>query len=156
MGLFLLSVVSVHFHSCISLNACLFWLSSGHCICKVICINNLMYISPKASRNHFDSWILKISNIVILPTALRLAAECFFFFKEFLRGSWKRIIYYITYTFLGAGVWNSSNLITSSSIRAMSFITLTIFCQNQMMETVKRVLASAYSLALKLWVRSVV
>lgn len=50
VGLFLLSVVSVHFHSCISLNACLFWLSSGHCICKVICINNLMYISPKESH----------------------------------------------------------------------------------------------------------
>lgn len=50
VGLFLLSVVSVHFHSCISLNACLFWLSSGHYICKVICINNLMYISPKGSH----------------------------------------------------------------------------------------------------------
>ena len=50
VGLFLLPVVSVHVHSCISLSAQLLWLSSGHYICKITCRNNLMYISLKESH----------------------------------------------------------------------------------------------------------
>lgn len=38
----LLSIVSARFCSCIFLNAWLFWLSYGHCICKIICRNNLI------------------------------------------------------------------------------------------------------------------
>lgn len=57
--------------------------------------------------------------------------------------------------FLGAGVSNSNNLITSSCTRAMFFIISTIFCPNLMMEIVKRVLVSVSSLDLKSWVRQV-
>lgn len=57
--------------------------------------------------------------------------------------------------FSGAGVSNSNNRITSSCTRAMFFIISTIFCLNRMMEIVKRVLVSVFSLVLKSWIRQV-
>lgn len=57
--------------------------------------------------------------------------------------------------FSGAGVSNSNNLITNSCTRAMFFIISTIFCLNLMMEIVKRVLVSVFSLVLKWWIRQV-
>jgi len=57
--------------------------------------------------------------------------------------------------FSGAGVSNSNNLITSSCTKAMFFIISTIFCLNLMMEIVKRVLVSVFSLVLKSWIRQV-
>lgn len=57
--------------------------------------------------------------------------------------------------FSGAGVLNSNNLTTSSCTRAMYFIISTIFCLNLMMEIVKRVLVSVFSLVLKSWIRQV-